>query len=45
MISDIEKFFWLAVYIVDTCGFLVLRAGGDDMVADGLINRFVIMYF
>ncbi len=27
VVEDIEKFFWLAVYI-DTCGFLVLRAGG-----------------
>jgi len=40
MFSDIEKVFWLAVYI-DTCGFLVLRAG-DHMVADGLIKHFVI---
>ena len=23
-----RKFFWLAVYIVDTCGFSMLRAGG-----------------
>ncbi len=38
--SDIEKFFLLVVYIVDTGGFLVLRARGDDMVADGLIIHF-----
>ncbi len=42
MFSDIEKVFWLVVYIVDTCGFSMLRAGGDDMVADGLIKHFVI---
>ncbi len=46
MVEDIEKFFWLVVYIHRYVWlFGVASWGGDDMVADGLINRFFIMNF